>query len=305
MAAPHLIPMSEIGFNSKTRTVYNLALPTPVIDVFKDTSLMPLDGYLQPLGGGQRQPLAFTTALNPSGSAAGPKTPPDAMLFAACGLKCVISTTASWTASFTGDLITDVTPVDISVAVGNALKFVADDAVGNLTIRALAGQPIMLDWNFEGAYTAPSEAALSDALANGGPAPVCVANTTSLDGDTLVIRSWSIALNNVIDVRPDLSAATGYQDSKIVRQTPTLEMLIEIPAVGTANYWTDLLTQGGTLKAFSTVVGTGAGYIITVTGKFYLAAAPALQTLGAGILGARLSYQMDTVSGSPIEIALT
>lgn len=305
MAAPHFIPMSEVGFNSKTRTVYGLSLPTPTINVFDDTAQAPLDALLQPLGGGQQQPIAFSTEFNPSGSAAGAKTPPDALLFKACGLHETIATTVSWTASFTGDLVTDTTPVDISVAVGNALKFVADDAVGNLTMRAVAGQPLMLDWSFLGTYTAPSEAALSDAIANGGVAPVCVNNTTALGGDTLVIRSWTLALNNVIESRPDLSAATGYQDPKIVSQIPTLDVLIEVTDLATANYWTNLLTQGNVLTTWSTVVGTGAGFVITVTGKFYLATAPTLQTLGAGIAGMRLFFRMDTVSGSPIAIALT
>lgn len=303
MAAPHIIPMSKVGFNSKTRTVKNLAVPVPVIDVYNDTNQAPMAGMLQPLGGGQQQPFSFTTLFNPSGSAAGAKTPPDALLFGAVGVKCTIATTVSWTAAYTGDLITDVTPVTMAVAVGDALKFNAANAVGNLTMRAVAGAPLELDWTFLGTYSAATEAAIADALANGGAAPVCVNNTTTI-GAAVVVRSWTLALNNTIDSRPDLAAATGYQAPKLVRQTPTLEAVIELPALATKNFWTDLLTQGNVLHTFSTVLGTGAGYVITITGKFYLMGVTPV-ALGAGLLGVRLSYQMDTVAGSLLSIALT
>jgi len=308
--SPLIIPMSKVGYQQSidgaalaaaTRTVMNLSVPSPVIDVFSGGEHYPMGGQLQPLGGGQLQPISFSTYFNPSGeSGAVAKTPPDGALFMACGMKQAVTGTASATYTYTGDLVTDTTAATMSAAVGNGLKFTATTAVGNLTLRGVAGQPVVLDWSFLGLYS-KTDAGITDALNNGGGAPVCVGNTTTLGGDTLVMRSWTIALNNAIDSRADLAAATGYQTPKITRQTPTLEVLVECPVIATEDYFADMLTQGGKSLAFSTVLGTGAGYVITITGTFYLGG---VQGVALGNLyGLRLSCQQDPTA--PLTIALT
>ena len=303
MASPHVIMLAKVGFNSIVRTAKNVQLQVAQSAIYDDTAQYPLNERLSPQAGAKFSTLSFTTELNPSGSAAGAKTPPDGVLFKACGLDEAVVGTTSTTYTVNGDLPTEETPLNIDTSVGNGYKQTCGSAVGNVVLNMIPGQPIMCNWLFNGTYTAPSETAISDTVTNGGLAPVCINGTITLNSDTLVMKSFSINLNNVSNApNLDMAATNGTQAPHLVNQAPTFETVVELPALSTANYWTDLTNH--TITPFSFAIGSGAGYVITITGKGYLMSAQQLQNL-SGMLGARLVYRMDWASGSPIAIAFT
>ncbi len=302
MAAPHVVQLSEVGFNSKTRTVKGLSLQLPDAIIYDDTAQYPLNSRQAPQAGPKFARCSFVTELNPSGSSGGAKTPPDALLFKACGIKETVATTVSTTYDFDGLLTTTAVNLIVKQGVGTGYYQLCSNAVGNLTMSMSPNTPILCAWNFDGTYTAPTEADLTDSLDNGGYPPMCI-GTITLNSDALVMKSFSIALNNATNgPNLNMAATNGVSNPVLVNQAPTFETVVELPAMATANYWTDL--TGHQLTPFSFAIGTGAGYVITITGKGYLVAAQQLQSLN-GVLGARLSYRMDWASGSPISIAFT
>lgn len=302
MAAPHVVQLTEVGFNSATRTVKGFSLQVADAIMYDDTAQYPLNNRQSPQAGPKFARMSFITELNPSGSAAGAKTPPDALLFKGCGVAESVSGTTSTTYTLDGALTTTAVALISKIGGGTGYYQLCSNAVGNLTISGSPNSPLMCAWNFDGTYTAPTEADLTDAIANGGLAPMCI-GTITLNSDAVVMKSFGIALNNATNA-PNLNMAgtNGLSNPVIVNQAPTFETVIELPVMSTANYWTDLTSH--TITPFSFAIGTGAGYVTTITGKGYLMGAQQLQGLN-GVLGARLSYRMDWASGSPIAIAFT
>lgn len=303
MASPHVVALSAVGFNSKTRTVKNFNLQVANALVYDDTAQYPSNALQKPQSGPLFARMSFTTELNPSGSAAGAKTPPDDMLFEACGIQGTVNGTTDTTYTVSG-ASADVTAVALSSRIGDATgyKQLCSNAVGNLSLSAGARAPIMCNWTFDGTYTAPTEATLADALSNGGLAPVCI-GTITLNSDTLVMKSFNIDLGNITNApNLDMAGTNGVASPGIVNQSPVFTTVVEVPAFATANYWTDLTSN--TVTPFSIAIGTGAGFVITITGKGYLTAAQQLQNVN-GRLGAQLSYRMGWSSGEPIAIAFT
>lgn len=302
MAAPHIIALSKVGFNSKTRSVYNLSLNVAGIDVFNDTSQTPMGGIEAPVSGPAYANMSFTTRMNPSGSSGGAKTPPDALLFKACGFTETVATTVSTTYALTDPPV--YTAVALESSIGNGYKQPCSNALGSCVLRWEPGSPGMIDWNFTGTYTAPTEAAISDALSNGGAAPKSV-GTITIAGDTLIVKRASIAVNAGNNgPNYDLAASNGVANPVGTAQFPVFDATVQFPALATNNYITDLTAAAGTLSAISLAIGTGAGYVITTTMKGYLIGVPELQNIG-GVLNARLLYRMDWVTGSPLAIAYT
>jgi len=304
MTAPHVVQLSEIGFNSKTRTVKGLSLQVADAIMYDDTAQYPLNSRQAPQAGPKFARMSFITELNPSGSSGGAKTPPDALLLKACGIKETVATTVSTTYDLDGQIAINQTPVALISKQGSGTGYyqLCSNAVGNLTISGNPNTPLICAWNFDGTYTAPTEADLTDAIENGGLAPMCI-GTITLNTDALVMKAFTIALNNANNA-PNLNMAgtNGLSNPVLVNQAPMFETVVELPVMSTANYWTDLTSH--TLTPFSFAIGTGAGYVTTITGKGYLMAAQQLQSLN-GVLGARLAYRMDWASGSPISIAFT
>ena len=302
MAAPHVIQLAEVGFNSKTRTVKGLSLQVADAITYDDTAQYPLNNRQSPQAGPKFARMSFVTELNPSGSSGGAKTPPDALLLKACGIAETVSTTVSTTYTLDGLLTTTAVALISKEGVGTGYYQLCSNAVGNLTISGSPNTPLMCAWNFDGTYTAPTEADLTDAIENGGLAPMCI-GTITVNSDALVMKSFTLNLNNANN-SPNLNMAgtNGVSNPNIVNQAPTYEFVVETPAFSVANFWTDYTSH--TLVPFSFAIGSGAGFVITITGKGYMMAPP--QALGVnGNLGTRLAYRMDWAAASQIAIAFT
>ena len=303
MASPHVVALSAVGFNSITRTVKNLNAQVAGGITYNDTAQFPQNSAQGPVDGPAFAGMSFDTEMNPSGSSGGSKTPSDHMLFEACGWEGTVNGTTDTTYTWTGSSA-NVTAVDLSSRVGDGEGYLqpCSSAVGNFSLLFEPRSVPICSWGFTGTYTTPTEATLTDTLTNGGAAPISI-GTITLGTDTLVMKRFMINSNNVLNgPNFDMASTNGVASPNKIGGIPTFSTVVEIPAFSTANFVTDWTSQ--TLTAFSIAIGSGAGYVITVTVKGYLSAFPQLQSVG-GNLGALLTYRMDTASGSPIAIAYT
>jgi len=316
MASPHVTRLTRVGFNSITRSVSNLSIDPVQAIVFDDTGQYPFNRLQPPVAGGLYSRLSFTTRLNPSGSSAGAKVPPDGYLLKGCGWKETLvgggppatgTTSATYTATGNPD---DLTAVDLTTSMGieavtnkNLLQN-CSNALGNVAFRIVAGQPIMCDWNFDGIMTVPTEgAALTDTLTNGGAAPAAIGGTVKLNEDSLVFKEITINSGAGND-SPNLSigADGGVADPNFTMMNPTISFLVTYPSFTTENYYTDL--AAGTLLPFECAIGSGAGYVISIAGDGYLTDVPRVTDV-RGINCARINMRMDWATGSPIIISFT
>jgi hypothetical protein len=301
MTAPHVVALTKLGFNSISRTVSNFSLNDAVIDVYDNTASAPFNKLLNPVAGAAYCNMSFSTELNPSGSAAGAKTPPDGYLLRGCWFKQTIATTVSTTYALTG-VVADYTAATISKSLGNLYLFVCTSALGSVTLKYTPNAPIMCDWNFGGTYTAPAETALSDAAGDGGAAPVCI-GTCTVNSDTVVLESMTINVaNSIKHPRYDMAATNGVAVPLMGGQICTAQLTFELPAMSTENYITDLVA--GTAIPVSVAIGSGAGYVITTTFTGYQTGVHTF-TNSRGILAATLNLRMGWDTGEPLSIAFT
>lgn len=301
MAAPHVIELTKVGYNSKTHVVSNYSLSDVGIDVYDDTSQAPFNSQLNPIAGAKYINTSFTTELNPSGSAAGAKTSPHGVLLKGCWFKETVATTVSTTYTLTG-AVADYTAVTIGKAIGAGYLQTCTTGLGSVTFRLSPQSPVMCDWSFGGTYATPTEATIADALDDGGAAPICI-GTCTVNADTLVLSSMTITVSNAIKhPRYDMAATYGVSAPVMTGQICTMSLNVELPAFATENYITDLLAA--TVIPISVAIGTGAGYVTTITAKGYLTGPPALTNAG-GILGATLNLRMGWATGEPLSIAFT
>lgn len=99
-------------------------------------------------------------------------------------------------------------------------------ARGNAVISFNAGQPAVVRWTFQGVLAAPSDTAFlssaSDPTAAKSP-PIFSGATMSvggLDAAELLVSSCEIDFGNVLTMRDDANASTGYRSCAIVDRNP-------------------------------------------------------------------------------------
>jgi len=212
-----------------------------------------------------------------AGSGAAGTAPPEGTLFAAAGMAeaVVVSTSVTYTWSLT-HATTKIAA--LSQFIGNGLKQPSTNCLLDAVFRGRVGAPLIAAWSGWGQYTAPTEATGSDTLGTKAVPIIGRDLTGTLASDSLHIREFDIALNNESNSPNDRltgSSTTGVDLPDLVDSTPTLSLLAEIPAFSTENYYTDYTS--GTTLALSMVYGASAGNILTITGTFYLNAAPAVE----------------------------
>jgi len=163
----------------------------------------------------------------------------------------------------------------IGVFQGDTIQQDLVSGAGNMVITGTPGIPLMLSFDLQGIWTAPTEDTNATTLAPDADAPIFKASTMTLASDSLVWRSFGLNLNNEVAERPDASATEGIAPPLITNFNHRITLVAEVPdAFSTANYWTTW--QAATKMAFSMVVGGTAGNIITITADVYHAAAPVM-----------------------------
>lgn len=173
---------------------------------------------------------------------------------------------------------------------------------GDVSLAFQAGQIPRFNFDLLGIYAAVTHASFPTTMdydAFVTPIHVNKANTTfSLFGHNAVMESLTLNLGNQVAERSLVNSRT----IEIPDRAPTGEATIEIPAIGTKDYFASLVA--GATGVLALVHGTVAGNIVTV-------GCPAVQLNGQpsysennGILHARLSFILLPDEGDD-EIAIT
>lgn len=286
----HLTKLTVCEWDSKKHRVMNYS-GGPVGDVHNAHDQVPIADRNHPIDGAMWATWNGSTYIPGSGAAG--TAPPTALLLKAVGASETVNAGVSVVYTFAG-AIASTTPVTIDTYIGNTYKVQTTACVGDATFRFLPGQRAIADWSLNGTYTAPTEAAGSAVIEVAASPEPCKGLACTLNSDTLILKSITIPLNNETDVpNYDLNAVTGVSTPNLIDTNPAMEIVAVMPALATANYYTDLLAE--TEMAFSMVIGATVGNILTVTADTYLAAVPELIEEG-GKLGVRLLLETGWLS---------
>lgn len=206
--------------------------------------------------------LSFRVELEPSGTVA--TAPAWGPLLRACAFAQTISVGTSVTYS---RVSTGHESVTIHFWMGGT-RYVLKGARGNVTIRVDASGIPYLEFEFTGLFAAPSEQTrpTPDLTNFNAPRVASTANTPvfTLDGTTMVLRSFSLNAGNTIEPR-FLIRSEGILITDIQE---TVEMQVEAVPLTTLDPYA--LALAGTPVPLVLTHGTGAGRIATL-------AAPRLQ----------------------------
>ena len=161
-------------------------------------------------------------------------------------------------------------------------------AKGNAKTILAANKQAMVEFSMKGLYTAPTDTAIpSGAVYETTAAPVCKGGSLSLNSvSTLAVEQTEIDFGNEVSVRPSKIATNGIAGVEITSRKPTISVNPESVSVATLDIRALMLT---TPVAFSEVVGSVAGNIITIT-------APKVN-LNAPEYGEREGITVETLKG--------
>ena len=283
MAAPHIAALTEVSVNSKIIPVMDFTSDVAKMESVQRNTMIPIAKRSIPRAGILWAEMAYTMELSGSGVVATAWELGNCLK--ACAMKETVSPGVSVSYTVTGDLVTDVTAVDLESYQGDALQVDCSNSVGDVTFDFLAGDTAKAILGYQGTYTAPTEDATTDALSTFADPVVCKGLVATVDGETVVLEQMVIALNNEIKQRRNLAGTNGISNPKIVDQVPTCFLKFEIPDFSTLNVWN--LATTNTRIEVSLVLGTVAGNILTVTVHGYITSPRTVSD------GGILMYEMD------------
>jgi hypothetical protein len=185
-----------------------------------------------------------------------------------CGLRQSVSTGASqyypfWTfdsANDVGPPITDNPAQSYSVTVlESGVAYAIKGAFGDFTLSGSVGggEPGFLDFNYTGAYVAPTDDALETTAGylDISPPPFVGASASMNFGGAVTpkgINSLTFNLGNQISLVRDINDSTGIAGARIVRRKSSLEIDPEMVLPSTSNSNFFALQRAGTSGTFTT-----------------------------------------------------
>ena len=225
-------------------------------------------------------------------------TPPNYfLLLRACGMKQVIGASG---VTLTTD--SDYTNVPLTMEVvekdegtsPSQLVYKAKGCMGNATIVVEnVGEPARIDFEFKGCLVSVTDRAYGSILAPSGISTVVpdsvMSSGVTLFGETQCLNTYTINLNNTVELYTCPGEPTGYKGAHITDRHPTLEMDPDLELIATqGDYarWTE-----NTTGAFSSTIGS-IGDEITLS-------APAAQYSNAYQPGEREGH---TVNNKTLEL---
>ena len=192
------------------------------------------------------------------GQRASAENPYVGRLLEACG--CSVAGTTAFTYAL-GDLHTDGDTPDgvtepVSLTVNNdGLEYISANCVGSFGINFEAGQIPMWNFNFIGANSVLAATAGAETAQTSFATPVypvrAAAGSFTIGGTSVVCRSCSYAVNNVLAARPDLNGVEGRAIPVISRRNPGGSCVIEVTALSTFNPETLAFAASKTSQAFT------------------------------------------------------
>lgn len=146
-------------------------------------------------------------------------------------------------------------------------------ARGSAKMTDAANKQAMVEFSMKGLYTAPTDTAMpTDADFEDTVAPVCKGQTVSLNSVTsLNIETSELDFGNNVVALPSKIATNGIGSCEITGRKPVLSVNPESVAISTLDLRALMLT---TPIAYSEVIGSAAGNIITISVPKYNMEAP-------------------------------
>jgi len=138
-------------------------------------------------------------------------------------------------------------------------------AKGTAKLLLEAGKPGILEMEFTGAdFSETDGALLSDGVSyNAIMPPTFQGATLTIDSYAAIVSKVEIDLGNAIALRPDANASSGHKSAVITNRKPTMSFDPENVLVATEDFLGNW--RNGAEMAFSAVIGSVAGNIITIT----------------------------------------
>jgi len=225
-------------------------------------------------------------------------TPPNYfLLLRACGMKQVIGANG---VTLTPD--SDYTNVPVTMEVvekdegtsPSQLVYKAKGCMGNPTIVVEnVGEPARINFEFKGSLVSVTDRAYGSILSPSGISTVIpdsvMSSGVTLFNETQCLNTYTINLNNVVELYTCPGQDGGYEGAHITNRSPTLELdpdMVLIATQGDYARWT-----GNTTGAFSSTIGS-VGDEITIS-------APAAQYINAYQPGEREGH---TVNNKTMEL---
>lgn len=216
---------------------------------------------VQSVYGGTLARLAFSCELKGSGTA-GTAPEIDALLRAcAMGATTVASTSVTYK-----PISASHESVTLWYYEGGRKLHKLNGCRGTVTFRLTAGGLAVAEFEFVGHYTAPTDATQPAPTYN-SQVPKCALNMAiSLGAVTsMVVREWSLGLNNTIATPPSIAASDGYGEVQVTRQDVSGEITMDAELASVID--TDAQLAAGTGITFgSGTLGSTAGNRIAFTG---------------------------------------
>lgn len=169
----------------------------------------------------------------------------------------------------------DVAYTPVSSSFDSAtLKFYLDGqehkvlgARGNVAFNMAKGAIPTMSFSFTGLYATPSAVSLPTEDVSDFVAPIAVTNTNTptftIGGTAVVAESFAVDMGNNVVHRNII----GDEVVSITDRNATGSMVVEAPAIGTKNWFSDVESHSGvTTSAVQLIHGTAAGNIVTFDG---------------------------------------
>ncbi len=204
---------------------------------------------LSPIAGAPGSVMQRTTFKSElyGGTAADP--PAWADLLEACGMNKSTATYTPLSGSASAKSVTIGLYQD-----GNVFKTAG--AMGNFTMKGEAGKPVMLDWEFMGAYVADNATALLAPTYSTVIPPVFQGQTCTIGGTTYNVLDFELSPNNNVVMRPvgNIAASSfGYLGATITSRQWSLKVTIEDLLQSSKDF--SALYNAGTTEALILTIG--------------------------------------------------
>jgi hypothetical protein len=138
-------------------------------------------------------------------------------------------------------------------------------AIGDVKIKASAGQYATLEFTMRGNYNAIADVALPSSATYEATTPPVVesAQLTINSINSLVVQEVNISMDNSISERDDVNSPNGLKGFEITAREPKGSFNPEATLVGTYNPFLDWVNSAQ--RALSMVVGATSGNKIEIT----------------------------------------
>jgi hypothetical protein len=211
--------------------------------------------------GRKQASISFKTELAGSGTAGTAPVFGDALVACGMGETVVASTSVTYLPDSDG---TEGDGTSASVAVFiDGKKYLIYGARGDYEMGFVAGEPAFITFTFTGLYGGVTDLALLSGISYPTVVPaVWLGVTLTKGGAALVAENLTLAMNNTVSMRTDVTQSSGFVAAAITARDPGGNFDPEETTVAARDDWGQM--AAGTATVFAATLGSAAGNILTI-----------------------------------------